>query len=85
MLELSSFGPDKTGPKSRRGRGTAMASISAEDTSSGYAEQASGRTDFPMTDFSASSQTRSRDQSHRAASNYGGAQAAREDSTAEQL
>lgn len=82
MLELSSFRPDKAGPKSRRGRGTAMASISAEETSSGYAEQASGRTDFPMTNFTASSETKSREQSHRA-SNYGGAHAAKEDSTAE--
>lgn len=84
MLELSSFRPDKAGPKSRRGRGTAMASISAEDTSSGYAEQASGRTDFPMTNFSAISESKSRGQSRRA-SNHGNAQAAGEDSTAEQL
>jgi len=66
MLELSSFGPEKGGPKNRRGgRANAMASISAEDTSAGYAGQASDKNEFPMTSFSASSGAQSRKKPNR--------------------
>lgn len=54
ILELSSFGNDRSGPKSRRQKGNAMASISAEEQTEAVTSSGAGRGSFPMTSFTSS-------------------------------
>lgn len=49
MLELSTFEPEKGGPRNRRGKGNALASISAEETQSSQNRENLQKTGFPMT------------------------------------
>jgi len=83
MLELSTFG-EKTGPKSRRAKGAAMASISAEENQSSYAQEGSRRADFPMTELTAPSGAGAQSRSQRR-NNPGTAAETGKESTAEQL
>jgi len=75
ILELSSFGSSASGPKSRRQKGNAMASIGAEEETAAATSSGAGRGSFPMTSFSGSS----------GAGEQKRAQATAEDGAAEQL